>query len=233
MIKSLITEYGVLWAFNRMLYAAKLKTMKFIPAFELLFEKKVDIKHIDLFDIDVIKIEKFLSGLSKNEKDEIIQVADNAIEGKIRAFSSLELDYGNPINWHINPITGIETDKDIKWYRIPDFDSIRGDIKVIWEASRFTHFYYFARAYIITKDKKYYEAFSTQLNSWIENNTYSLGANYKCGQEATLRMINALIVYSVFEAYGFTEENDVLNLTELIKGSYKKVLSNFSTLISV
>ena len=227
MIKSLITEYGVSWAFNRILYAAKLKTMRFIPLFELLFEKKVDIKRIDLFDIDVLKIEDFLWRLSNNEKNEIIQVAENAIEGKIRAFSSIELDYGNPINWHINPITGIETDKDIKWYRISDFDSIRGDIKVIWEASRLTHFFYFARAYIITKDKKYYEAFSSQLNGWIENNTYSLGANYKCGQEATLRMINALIVYSVFEAYGFTEENDVLNLTELIKGSYKKVLSNF------
>lgn len=32
----------------------------------------------------------------------IIQIADKALEGRIQAFSSIELDYGNPINWHLN-----------------------------------------------------------------------------------------------------------------------------------
>lgn len=157
----------------------------------------------------------------------IIQIADKALEGRIQAFSSIELDYGNPINWHLNPITGVEVDKNIKWYRIPDFDVTRGDIKVIWEASRFTHFFYFARAYMITKDEKYYNAFSQQLDNWLKENPYSYGPNYKCGQEATLRMINSLMAYSVFKAYGLTKNNDKENLKELVRGSYKKVLSNF------
>ncbi|QEK13199.1 hypothetical protein FQB35_13475 [Crassaminicella thermophila] len=227
MIKSLINEYGLLWVINRSLYSAKLKMMRTIPSTEKLFERNVSIKRIDIFDIDAKRIEKFLSNLSDEKKEEVITIADRAIEGKIRAFSSIELDYGNSINWHYNPITKTEVDKNRKWYKILDFDPDRGDIKAIWEASRFTHFFYFARAYLITKDDKYYTAFSEQLRNWIEDNQYSYGPNYKCGQEATLRMINALIVYSVFRSCGIENVEDEANLKKLVEGSYKKVLSNF------
>lgn len=227
MVKSLISEYGLIWLFNRILYSVKLKLLKYFPISEYLFEKKVDIKRVDIFNIDVYKIERFLNKLSDENKNTIINIADRAVDGKIRAFSSIELDFGNPINWHFNPLTRMNIDKNIKWYRIPDFNSKVGDIKVIWEASRFTHFFYFARAYMLTKDIKYYKAFSNQLDNWLKENKYSYGVNYKCGQEAALRMINTLIAYSVFQAYGLTNGHDIANVKEIIKTSYKKVLSNF------
>ncbi len=227
MIKSLITEYGLPWVVNRSLYSAKLKIMRAIPISERMFEKNVNVERINLFNLDVENIEKFLQGLSDKKKIEIIIIANNALEGNILGFSSIKLNYGNPINWHYNPITKVEVSNSLKWYQIPDFDTKRGDIKVIWEASRFTHFFYFARAYLITKDKKYYDAFSNQLNHWLKENPYSYGVNYKCGQEATLRMINALLVYSVFKYYKLVTEKDIENLFELVKGSYKKILSNF------
>jgi len=227
MIKSLITEYGLPWVINRTLYSAKLKMIRTIPGLGNLFEKKVNIKRIDIFDIDTNRIEKFLSTLSDERKERIISIANRAVEGKIYAFSSIELDYESPIKWNYNPITKVEIDKSWKWYRIPDFDPERGDIKIVWEASRFTHFFYFTRAYLITKDNKYYKAFSEQLRSWLEENRYSYGANYKCGQEATLRMINALMTYKVFKSCGFEKKIDKNNLKKLVEGSYKKVLSNF------
>ncbi|NLB11539.1 hypothetical protein GX831_03745, partial [bacterium] len=159
--------------------------------------------------------------------NKIVIEADEAIKGKIKTFSALVLDYGNPINWHYNPITKSETPTNIKWYKIPDFDPARGDIKVIWEASRFTHFLLFARAYIVSKDEKYYRAFSHQLDNWLKKNIYSYGANYKCGQESTLRMINALLTFSVFEYYQLTNITDLNNIKSLIESTYKKVLSNF------
>ena len=79
--------------------------MKAIPLTEKLFEKRVLIKRIDIFDINVATIEDFLNKLCDKRKEEIITAADRAAEGKIKAFSSIELDYGNPINWHYNPIT--------------------------------------------------------------------------------------------------------------------------------
>lgn len=227
MYKSLLNEYGIMWVINRFLYSFKLKMMKAIPIVENLFEKNVEIKRIDIFQVDTKKIASFLKDISDGEKKEITRIADDAIYGKIKGFSSIELNYETPINWHRNPVTKVEVNKNIKWFEIPDFDAIRGDIKVIWEASRFTHLFYFARAFMITEDSKYYSAFSTQISDWIIQNPYSYGANYKCGQEATLRMINVLITYSVFKNYGLTTKTDEMNVKKIVEGSYKKVISNF------
>ncbi len=127
----------------------------------------------------------------------------------------------------MNPLTGVESRKDDKWYQIPDFDAELGDIKVVWEASRFTHFFYFVRAYLLTDDKKYYDAFSIQLEDWLESNPYPYGANFKCGQECTLRMVNALMAYTVFKDCGIISKDDQENVTKLVEVSYRKVLSNF------
>lgn len=227
MIKSLLTEYGLRWTVNRLLYSAKLRMMAAMPTTEKLYEKKIDIKRIDIFSFETQAIKDFLKELNEEKKAEIVMIADKAIDGIITGFSSIELDYGNPIRWHYNPITGIESSRDDKWYRIPDFDTELGDIKAVWEASRFTHFLYFVRAYLLTSNKKYYEAFSVQLEHWLKSNTYSCGANYKCGQECTLRMINALMAYTVFKDSRVTTDKDEENITKLVEGSYKKVLSNF------
>lgn len=227
MYKSLLNEYGIPWVVHRFLYSVKLKMMSTIPITEYLFEKKVEIKSIDIFQVDTKKIEAFLNDISAENKKEITQIADDATEGKIYGFSSIVLNYGNPINWHLNPITLVEVDKNIKWYKIPDFDPVRGDIKTVWEASRFTHFFYFVRAYMVTKDTKYYRAFSTQISDWIKQNPYSYGPHYKCGQEATLRMINALIAYSVFKNYGLVTKENEIHIKKLVEDSYKKVKSNF------
>ncbi len=227
MIKSLITEYGPKWIINRSLYSAKLKMMKVMPQSAALFEKAVKVRRTNIFNIDVESIEAFLERKSTEEKQGIVTIADKAIEGKIMGFSSVELDYGKPINWQRNPITNREVDNSLKWYQISDFDPIRGDIKAVWEASRLTHFFHFVRAYMITKDLKYYQGFSNQLAEWLQSNPYTYGANYKCGQEATLRMINAIIAYSAFKAYGRATSRDDEHIRQLISDSYKKVLSNF------
>jgi hypothetical protein len=226
-IHSLINEYGLKWTLNRALYSSKLKMLTMAPFTELIFERNVEIKRLDLFEFNLTTLQSFLEKLSDEKKEEIITIADKAIDGKIMGFSSIELDYGSPINWHYNPLTGFKSEKDVKWYRIPDFDTNLGDIKVIWEASRFTHLFYFIRAYILTHNKKYYDAFSFQIHDWLENNTYSYGANFKCGQECSLRMINVLWAYSVFKQYGLTSKADEDNVKKLVKVCYKKVLSNF------
>lgn len=226
-IASILTEYGLPWAVCRSLYSAKLRLLRIFPASEAMFEKRVEVKRTDIIKVDTATISAFLESIPDIYKHDIIDAADNAIRGRLKAFSSLDLDYGEPINWQLNPLTGKSCSRDIKWYRIPDFDAERGDIKLVWEASRFTHLYLFARAYMLTRDRKYYEAFSTQLDNWLESNPYPNGANYKCGQECALRMINALTVYSAFRDCGMTNEHDAENIRELVKRCYQKILSNF------
>lgn len=229
-IKSVINigkEYGIPWVLYRTLYSLKLNMMKHFSSFEQCFEKKIEIKRWDIFQISSARLEKFYGTLSVEEKELLIQAADDACEGRIRGFSSVSLDFGNPIRWQLNPLTGKSCDAGKKWFQIPDFDSERGDIKVIWEASRFSHFISLARTYMVTKNRKYYEAFSEQIDSWVMANPYSYGANYKCGQECSIRMINLLLTAAIFSDYGLLSERDRDNIKSIVEGSTKKIESNF------
>ena len=227
LIRSLLKEYGLGWTCCRALYAGKLKLLCVLPAAERLFERPAAPKRCDLFAFDNAAIARFLRALPPEKQRAVLDAADAAAQGRIWGFSSVWLDYGDPIDWQRNPMTGKSADIGKKWYRIPDFDPQRGDIKLIWEASRFTHFHAFTRAYLLTEDPKYYRAFSRQLADWLQANPYPMGANYKCGQECSLRMLNALMAYGVFRAAGQTTERDGENLRELVRRCYQKVLSNF------
>lgn len=227
-IKTIINEYGIDWVKNRTLYSIKLKSMVFFSLTEKCYEKKTPYtKRLNIFRIDVGELKKFIQKLGQEEKKSLTETADKAIAGIIHGFSSVELNYGNPIDWQLNPLTGKRCNENKKWYMIPDFDKERGDIKVIWEISRFSHFITLARAYLLTGDAKYYQAFSSQLKSWLTDNKYSYGANYKCGQECSLRMINALLAYSVFRECECTTDADASNMKDLIDRCYRKIISNF------
>ena len=227
MITTIIKEFGLGWLLCRSLYSAKLKLLQKIPSAERLFEHKVHVKRIDLLADHIDPIEGFIKSLPDDQKQSLIETADRACNGTIVGFSSVELSYGMPINWQLNPLTGKACDASAKWYRIADFDKDRGDIKAVWEISRFSHFVTFARAYLASGDRKYYEAFRSQLADWLDKNPYSYGANFKCGQECALRMMNALLAYNVFHGKGLTDEQDEQNLAELISRCYRKILANF------
>lgn len=227
-VSSILFEYGFFWGVSRELYNVKIKMLRLMPRTETFFEKRVDYPgRLDIFDLDVEHLSTFIKGLSQLDQEELIRRADKACEGKLLGFSSIELDYGYPINWQLNPLTKRECDINLKWYQIPDFDIERGDIKVIWESSRFTHFVILARAYMLTENDKYYKAFSEQLDDWLKKNPYSYGANFKCGQECALRMVNALLAYTIFDKYGKVTALDRRNVGFLVLRCYRKILSNF------
>ncbi len=228
MIESVLREYGASWMVYRAMYSAKLELLRTIPLIDKVFEKRTAYpKRLDLFRVDVSALKSFLQGLCETEKTALLEEADRAVKGIITGFSCITLNYGSPLDWQKNPLTGKSCDKTLKWYQIPDFDSDRGDIKVIWEASRFSHFITLCRAFLLTGEKRYYRAFSDQLSDWLEQNKYGCGANYKCGQECSLRMVNALLAYTVFRACGIATDADASNIRDLIDRCYRKVLANF------
>lgn len=227
MIRTIVKEMGWRWLLNRSLYSVKLVMLRKFPISERLFEHKVIIKRWNLFQDMTSEIENFLKSLPKEKIQSLISTANLACEGTVIGFSSKQMSYGMPINWQLNPISGKSCNKTLKWYRIPDFDKERGDIKAVWEISRFSHFITLSRAYLVSGNVKYYHSFSDQLNAWLKENPYSYGANFKCGQECALRMMNALIAYNIFYSKGLISNNDKQNLLELISRCYKKILSNF------
>ncbi|KEI35428.1 hypothetical protein FRA_34c06430 [Francisella sp. W12-1067] len=95
-------------------------------------------------------------------------------------------------DWFYNVYTNkrfLDTNKD--WFDIPDFNS-NGDIKGIWEASRFNWVIKFS--YLAKKHKSNF--FILKINDWIcdwySNNPAYKGPNWKCGQEASIRVIHLI-----------------------------------------
>ncbi|KTC81428.1 heparinase II/III family protein [Legionella brunensis] len=94
-----------------------------------------------------------------------------------------------PPDWHLNPLTGTRSQSSRQWWRIPDFDPSVGDIKIFWEASRFDWVLSFAQRAKLG-DKKSLEKLNFWLNDWCENNPSYRGVNWKCGQEAAIRVMH-------------------------------------------
>ncbi|MDD5727016.1 MAG: alginate lyase family protein [Victivallales bacterium] len=137
----------------------------------------------------------------------LLEAADNAINGKIFAFSHEYLDYshnGKVTDWHYNPVNGKNAPAAVPWHRLPDFGEY-GDIKLIWEASRFPQVYYFINAYAVSRDGKYAAACLEQICNWCTENPFPYGVNYKCGQEIAFRLFAWITATGYFRDFAGPE----------------------------
>lgn len=93
-------------------------------------------------------------------------------------------------NWHENPLTGVAVKQPMRsWWLIPDFDEEIGDIKTIWEASRFDWVLTFAQHALNGKPEAL-SRLNTWLADWVQFNRPYQGPNWKCGQEASIRVMH-------------------------------------------
>lgn len=105
-------------------------------------------------------------------------------------FSYLRKQEVSPPNWHSNILNGVELDSQhTPWYDISDFEQRQGDIKGVWEASRFDWAIALAQQAAIGNDDSL-NKLNLWLNDWVSKNPTEMGANWKCGQEASIRLMH-------------------------------------------
>ncbi len=107
-------------------------------------------------------------------------------EGKLLFFGST---WYTVTDWLTNPKTGYRYDSSQHWTEIPDLSPEAGDIKYVWEKSRFTFLYDLIRYDFHLKEDQSELVFS-EIESWIEANPVNCGPNWRCSQEITLRVLN-------------------------------------------
>ena len=100
---AVMEEYGIKWLFHRLLYSLKIRTLRLFPKLDILFEKKIHLQNLNILSYNKQKIEEFLVSINEKEKKQVISEADEITRGRIIGFSNIELDYGYPINWYLNP----------------------------------------------------------------------------------------------------------------------------------
>lgn len=138
----------------------------------------------------------------KSWQVKLIEDAERIISGKMRYYAFHWKEIGNPPNWFLNPFNGKSyPNTNLNWTKLPDFHPHVGDIKNVWEASRFEWVVTLARAYAVTGDKKYISTLNEWLLNWSKTNPFNIGPNWKCGQEASIRIINLLNAALILNQY--------------------------------
>lgn len=113
------------------------------------------------------------------------------------------------------------------WWRIPDFTAEIGDIKAIWELSRFSWVPAFAQ-----QSRAGDPLAIDRLNQWIEHwcaqNPPARGPNWKCGQEASIRIMHLVTAALVLDQH----EAPLEGLTELIAWHATRIYPTISYAIA-
>ena len=159
----------------------------------------------------------FSGGLTPNMNIKHPKDAGRLLEGKVRYFSHQLFDVGSPPNWFIDPEFGRIFSSFSHWSSIDDFSN--GDIKLVWEASRFQWLVLASQGYASTKDDAYINLINYWLDDWSKNNPTNQGVNWKCGQEASLRVINLLISSYILGEY----TNPKSSLVQMVREHCRRI----------
>jgi len=121
--------------------------------------------------------------------DEVIKTADQIAQGKFKFFSGTQVQFDLPVNWHLNPVSRTHWPVDVHWCDVNIFDKDRGDIKLVWEISRFAWAYDLVRAQALSGDQKYADTFWELFEHWLIKNQPNQSVNWASGQECALRLM--------------------------------------------
>lgn len=115
--------------------------------------------------------------------------AEKVLHHQTLFFSSEWKDLGAAYDWITNPDTGYRYDISKHWSDIPDMSAEAGDIKFVWEKSRFSWLLTLIR-YDFHFNKDHSEFVFSQIEDWIDKNPINQGPNWRCSQETSLRIFN-------------------------------------------
>ncbi len=118
-----------------------------------------------------------------------------ARRGRWLFFSGLWFEVGYPPDWLFNPLSGFRYDGGRHWTEVADFSAEAGDIKFVWELSRFSWLGVFLR-YDHHGGEDLGEEVFALLDDWMDANPLNAGPQYRCSQEIAVRVMNwALALY--------------------------------------
>lgn len=150
-------------------------------------------------DIPFVISDRETLNFSRFQNHELKKNAERILNGEICFFSSDWKKLGINYDWITNPDTGFKYDVSKHWSEINDFNPANGDIKYVWEKSRFTYL-----LTIIRNDYHFNEDHSqfvfSEINSWIDANPINQGPNWKCSQEISLRLFNWMYALNFYKS---------------------------------
>lgn len=129
--------------------------------------------------------------VSDDSREKLLRMADDLLAGKVVCFSSAKFELGSPPDWFLDPLEEEKCHSEQHWSQLNEFSG--GDIKILWESSRFEWAPRFAQAWRLSGDDRYVDALNLWIQDWLDKNPKNQGCHWKCGQEVSIRTINLLL----------------------------------------
>jgi hypothetical protein len=161
--------------------------------------------------------------------EKTIQSALAICDHRFRVFSYPEVQCGPEIPWRRDLVHRVDSSLE-HHSRIAtlDFRSV-GDSKIVWEMSRFQHFFTLCEAYLLTDDDRFAEECLTQLEDWSNQNPYLRGINWASSLEVAFRSWSLLwVLYFLIGSYSLTGER-IGGITEALRRNAQFIRENLST----
>ncbi|RYV02590.1 heparinase [Shewanella sp. OPT22] len=147
---------------------------------------------------------------------------------KVKPFGLLPETEFSTIDWSKSCLTNKRSLNDDKpWYEIEDFNAELGDIKGIWEASRFDWLFQYCQSYLLGDHTALIELNRT-LDNWNGANPPYLGPNWKCGQEASIRVMHIAMAAKLLNQIKTSEPA----LLSFVKSHLKRIAPTISYAIA-
>jgi glycosyltransferase involved in cell wall biosynthesis len=162
------------------------------------FRKRTEPAFFDAFNNPELTVAELRQQWPEAET-EIIAQADKIVAGCFDLLGFKQLNFGNPIDWKLEPVSGKAT-PSVHWSRLDYLNAdVAGDKKIVWELNRHQHFLKLGQAYWLTRNEKYAKTFVAHLNSWMDQNPPKLGINWASSLEVALRSISWLWAFHYFQ----------------------------------
>ena len=122
----------------------------------------------------------------------VLAEAEGILAGKLPFFGALSFACEFPPQWFRNPVTGQSVSPHRPWTQMRFASPAYGDLKFILEPSRFLFAYSLVRAYALSGDERFPQAFWSAIEDWARHSPPMGGPLWICGQECSLRILRAL-----------------------------------------
>ena len=141
--------------------------------------------------LDIIEWASAMPGSAEREWYQgLLPEADRILARRLSYFCLQDHPLGSPIDWHRDHRAGVSAPR--RFAPSIDYRDFRvvGDCKQVWEPNRHHQLVVLARAHRASGERRYAEAVGEQLDSWLEQNPFGMGMNWRSPLELGIRLIN-------------------------------------------
>ncbi len=170
--------------------------------------------------------ENIISHTSLKPSLKLKSEAENILSGQILFFSNEWHEIGFENESFVHPISKYKY-PSLHWTKLPIYSSEIGDIKYIWEKSKFSFLLTLIRN-DIRNDADNSEFVFNEIRRWINENPPNIGPQYICSQEISIRLLNWSFALFFYQNSKYLDDNLLNTIFKSIEVQLDHIYQNIN-----